>query len=275
MLLILLFALLSSSQCIQSNTSDLYPANISGLQLSPARIPVLVAKSEVSLYMLKLRLEEGNESIFLKKVTLSFTPESHSEGISSISLTHTGAENPLFGSSQKIDLQTTIKGSTPISTGLNFISLNFILKSDAQLTGGFEIQEVELTFSDKKTLKIAPESKFINRPALLLRAAGQDNTNTYRIPGLVTTNNGTLIAVYDNRYNNSKDLQEDIDIGMSRSTDGGQTWQPMRVIMDMGEYGGRSQRLNGIGDPSGSEEHTSELQSRSDIVCRLLLEKKN
>src|SRR5206468_9271201 len=27
--------------------------------------------------------------------------------------------------------------------------------------------------------------------------------------------------------------------------------------------------------PSRSEEHTSELQSRSDLVCRLLLEKKN
>src|SRR2546421_9561977 len=32
-----------------------------------------------------------------------------------------------------------------------------------------------------------------------------------------------------------------------------------------------------IFDPAGmrSEEHTSELQSRSDLVCRLLLEKKN
>src|SRR2546428_5737735 len=28
-------------------------------------------------------------------------------------------------------------------------------------------------------------------------------------------------------------------------------------------------------DPVRSEEHTSELQSRSDLVCRLLLEKKN
>ena len=29
------------------------------------------------------------------------------------------------------------------------------------------------------------------------------------------------------------------------------------------------------GNPERSEEHTSELQSRSDLVCRLLLEKKN
>src|SRR5688572_31204590 len=32
----------------------------------------------------------------------------------------------------------------------------------------------------------------------------------------------------------------------------------------------------GAGDPAGrSEEHTSELQSQSNLVCRLLLEKKN
>src|SRR2546428_2928076 len=41
-------------------------------------------------------------------------------------------------------------------------------------------------------------------------------------------------------------------------------------------------RDGGVGAPRGrsakarrSEEHTSELQSRSDLVCRLLLEKKN
>src|SRR6478672_12563421 len=33
-------------------------------------------------------------------------------------------------------------------------------------------------------------------------------------------------------------------------------------------------RLGGVEQPARSEEHTSELQSRSDLVCRLLLEKK-
>src|SRR2546428_6961586 len=37
----------------------------------------------------------------------------------------------------------------------------------------------------------------------------------------------------------------------------------------------RRRRLNRHGMQSRSEEHTSELQSRSDLVCRLLLEKKN
>src|SRR5206468_10907996 len=37
---------------------------------------------------------------------------------------------------------------------------------------------------------------------------------------------------------------------------------------------GRHRRLDGVGAEPRSEEHTSELQSRSDLVCRLLLEKK-
>src|SRR5206468_4540891 len=37
----------------------------------------------------------------------------------------------------------------------------------------------------------------------------------------------------------------------------------------------RSRTRSSLGSKNRSEEHTSELQSRSDLVCRLLLEKKN
>jgi len=48
-----------------------------------------------------------------------------------------------------------------------------------------------------------------------------------------TTNEGTLIGVYDARRGSSRDLPGDIDVGMSRSTDGGRTWRRLgkgRVI---------------------------------------------
>lgn len=86
--------------------------------------------------------------------------------------------------------------------------------------------------------------------AIALRKHGDEGVDTYRIPGLVTTNKGSLIAVYDVRRNGAVDLQEDVDIGMNRSTDGGETWEPMKIIMDMGEWGGLPQEQNGIGDPS-------------------------
>ena len=48
----------------------------------------------------------------------------------------------------------------------------------------------------------------------------------------MTTKTGTLIAVYDARYKGWGDLPGHIDVGMSRSRDGGRTWEPMKIIMD-------------------------------------------
>jgi sialidase-1 len=247
--LVLFIAWLACSQEVQSNVPKFDDLKIAGVQLTPERTPVLIGKSDVPLYTLKLNLEKTGKKAILKKVILHFTAGSQPDCIASISLVDTKTKQPPFASSKSIGLKTSLPGSYNMSEGENILSLNFTLKEDAKLSKSFGIKDIQLTFSDHQTIQVTPESTFVFRPAQLLRAAGQDKVDTYRIPGLVTTSSGTLIAVYDNRYNNSKDLQEDIDIGMSRSIDGGQSWQPMKVIMDMGEYGGRSQQLNGTGDP--------------------------
>lgn len=100
-----------------------------------------------------------------------------------------------------------------------------------------------------KSLSIADASGATHHAALVIRSFGFDGVNSYRIPGLVTTKKGTLVASFDIRRRNSYDLQGDIDVGVMRSTDGGRTWGPMIVAMDMGEYGGLPQEHNGIGDP--------------------------
>ncbi|MGK0184895.1 MAG: sialidase-1 [Verrucomicrobiales bacterium] len=98
------------------------------------------------------------------------------------------------------------------------------------------------------THQLKPEEPVVHRIGYALRLAGEDDTHTYRIPGVATTNKGTLIAVYDNRYQGGGDLPGDIDVGMSRSTDGGRSWEPMRVIADMGADPNFS--YDGIGDPA-------------------------
>src|SRR5699024_8761331 len=93
-----------------------------------------------------------------------------------------------------------------------------------KLTGGVEIVLEDASPSGAKKVGIA------------LRQRGEDDVHTYRIPGLVTTNKGTLIAAYDIRYESSADLQGDIDVGINRSTNGGESWEAMQVIMDMDEW---------------------------------------
>lgn len=83
---------------------------------------------------------------------------------------------------------------------------------------------------------------------IAVRRAGQDGVNTYRIPGLATSNKGTLLAIWDNRIEYSRDLQGDINVGLCRSKDGGKTWLPMQTIMDMGQWGGLPEKFNGVSD---------------------------
>lgn len=88
------------------------------------------------------------------------------------------------------------------------------------------------------------------RLGVAVRDHKQDGVHTSRIPGIATTNQGTLIAVYDARWEGSRDLQGHMDIGINRSTDGGQSWKPMQVALDMKEWGGLPEKFNGVSDGS-------------------------
>lgn len=60
---------------------------------------------------------------------------------------------------------------------------------------------------------------------------GLDGIHTYRIPCLVTTKKGTLLAICDARVPSSEDPPNNIDQVVKRSTDLGRTWSPMQTII--------------------------------------------
>jgi len=97
-------------------------------------------------------------------------------------------------------------------------------------------------------LNIAKKIEKPQRVGVAVRQHKQDGVHTSRIPGLETTNKGTLIMMYDARYDSGRDLQGHMDIAIQRSTDKGKTWQPMQIVLDMGEWGGLSQKYNGVSD---------------------------
>lgn len=130
--------------------------------------------------------------------------------------------------------------------GVSFLWLSVVLKSSASINQKINLRCLQIENASGKNYTVQQNSGNERYLGYAIRKAGDDGVNTYRIPGIVQTDKGTLLSVYDIRYNNAKDLPENIDVGLSRSTDGGTTWQPMKVIMDMGA----PHENNGIGDPS-------------------------
>jgi sialidase-1 len=120
--------------------------------------------------------------------------------------------------------------------------------NESDLRNRFDLEISQVEFEGEPYKVSQKDHQY--RLAEAIRDGGADGIAAFRIPGLVTSKEGTLLAVYDIRRNSSVDLQEDIDVGLSRSLDGGQSWEPMQVIMDMGEWGGLPKDENGIGDPT-------------------------
>lgn len=144
-----------------------------------------------------------------------------------------------------------LTGNQNLYPGINFFWISIEMKPEASLLTKITAEVTGVT-ADGQSLpvKYVSAPNVIRRLGVGVRHAGDDGAAAFRIPGLVTTNKGTLLGVYDVRYNSSVDLQEHIDIGLSRSIDGGKTWEKMRLPLAFGEYGGLPAAQNGVGDPS-------------------------
>lgn len=144
-----------------------------------------------------------------------------------------------------------LTGNQNLYPGVNFFWVSIEMKPEASLLTKITAEVTGVT-ADGQSLpvKCVSAPNVICRLGVGVRHAGDDGAAAFRIPGLVTTNKGTLLGVYDVRYNSSVDLQEHIDIGLSRSIDGGKTWEKMRLPLAFGEYGELPAAQNGVGDPS-------------------------
>ena len=134
--------------------------------------------------------------------------------------------------------------------GINYFWISIQMKPKTSLFSNISAKVTAIT-ADNKSLDFELKSQsHTRRMGVGVRRGGDDGVAAFRIPGLVTTNAGTLLGVYDARYNSSVDLQEHVDIGLSRSTNGGKTWEKMRIPMTFGQYEGLPTGQNGVGDPS-------------------------
>lgn len=210
-----------------------------------------------------LRIMPGSSGQVLESITIKFTPETPLEYVENVNLYYTGTANvsrsakcdylsyaiPLV-KENRVKREITFTFRQPLfPRARNYFWIGLKLANDTPLTDKFVLNVTAAT-SNTRVLTVIESNQTVHRPAIAVRRSGDDGVQAYRIPGLVTAPDGTLVTVYDIRRNSSVDLQEDVQIGVSRSKDGGRTWLPMQIAMDMRGYGGLPDAQNGVGDPA-------------------------
>ena len=234
------------------------PQTIVDVQVVPTTLPVLVGASSCPLVKLRIETTGSLDPVHVKAMKTTLVGTDVVSDIDSVHVVSTGASES-FGGRHASAKGPWVKASLePMSVdfgsnvcvlaeGIQFVWVACQLKASADIDHRVGATCQAITFSNGQTFRLKNEPS-AQRMGIALRNGGDDGVNTYRIPGLAKTNRGSLIAVYDVRYRNGGDLPGDIDVGMSRSLDGGRTWEPMRIIMDMGND--PAHRYDGIGDPA-------------------------
>lgn len=242
------FLLMSSFECSKQNTLPA-PAPVQASSYSPA-IPVLKGLSANPVLRLAVTIPAGNTEQLFSKVACTLNADAVAS-IQKIEVYAGGAEpfstSNLLASVVPSAPSFDIQLNSTLKPGVHFLWFSVVLKDDATIDQAIELRASKLVDGSGHELLVQQDnSVYAKRTGVAVRRAGDNNVNTYRIPGIAQTDKGTLIAVYDIRYLSSADLPGHIDVGMSRSTDNGKTWEPMKVIMDMGA----PHEYNGVGDPA-------------------------
>lgn len=246
---IVFFSLLAvnSLGCIK-NTANLPNSSVHAVTTSPS-FPIIKGLSANPVVRLAITIPDDNPEQQFKAIKGTINAAAINS-IQQIDLHLTGAQ-PFVAGTPLVTIQPAAnfeaKFDRKFTPGVYFIWFSIVLKADAGIDGKIELNCNELINATGKSIAVTKdETDHAKRIGVAVRKAGDNEVHTYRIPGLITTDQGTMIAVYDNRYTGTGDLPGNIDVGMSRSIDGGKTWEPMKVIMDMGT----PHANNGVGDPA-------------------------
>lgn len=234
------------------------PQTIAGVQVIPATFPVLVGNAASPLVKLRIETRGNSDPIHVKRLEMTLRGTTDLSDIDSVQLIYTGqsdtfvwdesaaASDPIKVTQETLTLEHQEAFCT-LNEGVNFLWIACRLKPTANIDHRVGASCKAITFSNNETFRLESDT-ISQRMGVAVRSGGDGGVHTYRIPGLITTSRGTLIAVYDVRHRSGGDLPGDIDVGMSRSVDGGRVWEPMKIIMDMGND--PAHRYDGIGDPA-------------------------
>lgn len=200
--------------------------------------------------LLRAAVSFGGENASINDNSLSFSLQGTSDvdDVKSVKIYSTGT-SPVFDNR---DLQNAVlladvepsldvtdcQINAEIVSGVNYLWITVDMADDAT-EGNVIDAELYSVSTPSHTFEIVNPSPSGDREIILahtlLFQPGDYNSTNYRIPGVITAKDGSIVAVTDKRKYNQGDLPEDIDIVCRRSTDGGHTWsEPYTIAQGTG-----------------------------------------
>ena len=197
------------------------------LYVREQQIPILLDRADNVLCMMRISAQKGD---VLNQLTMQFTQESSLNAIQAVRLYYAGTEaperkgfhfnpanyisshtpgktrtaNPSY--SVKQDETTLIKNSItlhseqPLLKGTNYFWVSIQMKPQGSLQSKVSLTLPEALINNQPaTIAWQGKAEAPRRVGIGVRQAGDDGSAAYRIPGLVTSNRGTLLGVYDIR----------------------------------------------------------------------------
>ena len=226
---------LLSTACILAGTFSLF-ANDSIFVKEP-NVPILTDRTDNVLYNIRI-YNSSNKQEALTAIQLEFDKNVPVKDIRSVKLFYAGTEAPsrkgqfrfaplnylarengkfnrvanrsysiLRDSIASPSRKVTFKTDQKLFPGINYFWVSIEMKPEADLNDKITSEITGVTIDKQKETVFRKGEKPVRRLGYGVRHAGDDEAAAYRIPGMVTTNEGTLLAVYDIRYNNGVDLQ--------------------------------------------------------------------
>lgn len=221
------------------------------IEIESPVLPVLTGKEANPVLKAEV-IRQQPVDYSLQKIVISLEGTTDLNDIERISLFKSDSEgrfvtDTLIGEAQLPASIVTFKDNFTVTEDTLTFWVSVTLKENIDLNHRIKVQCKSIS-TDIGKIRVPAEDTQSLRVGVAVRQHMQDDVHTSRIPGSATSKNGTLLAIYDARYESARDLQGHMDIGLNRSTDGGRTWQPMQIVLDMNEWGGLPEKYNGVSD---------------------------
>nr|NQU94116.1 exo-alpha-sialidase [Bacteroidota bacterium] len=216
----------------------------------------LTAPGNVDTYILRVEVDvEGGQKAFnLTSINLNMNGTTDISDVSQLNAyyTHTSpnfSTLELFATASSSSETIILDGEQLLQNGTNYFWITYDISENATVDNAIDAECLAITIDgpqagEKIPIVSAPsKSSSIVYQHTDLFVRGEDGVNTFRIPALITTNEGTLIAACDARIAHGGDLPNKINLVIKRSVDKGDTWGNMQTVID---YPGANE---GVCDP--------------------------